>query len=1146
LFAEKLKQAGNIELDQENSVHESTSSLQATSSSEEQTSGSAHFSAWPSALLGSSSEDSDFLIGRAELDATVFLDTDNFHPQNNKPCHKKLEISVLGDSGIRVATIYVETRAVFIPDSSFSCRDLFSSIPNGEYLLRIMVHEVRDILSMHRRGGTTDPYVQITTFGQTLRTQRALNTVNAVFHRILYFSAQRKGWELEREALKVQVFDWNRVRKNVLIGVHEMDLKYIYDRPVHRVKDKWFPLYSSHGKSVEKITKSSAGLSTVGYVKLSISLIPPGSVAVHRRDYYEFEETSGRKVLNKLVLRRPPLIPEPWNLFICIYRAEMLPRMSPKGEEDIIRAFASCSYGGYSAVTTSTRKSLKSFEKAGFALSSSVVKHFQKNVTKTASRVIRNATFQSGKKRKPLKRGQFPSRGRWVEWNEMIRVPVAVVDGQVSQDLIKVELYHKRESFFGISRSEGDLIGWLQFRFSDILAHRERVKVHYLTPEPDKEDEESFKKAMLFLREREKREAESPHLYERLLSVENQLNKFMFGTNSSNQENNEFMERVYQLEPRWYNLYGPSRGPTDYGKKSAAFRGRVLISIHTSRSLGTLSPCRLSIPPGLCVEPDTFKYQLDYGIYQACEVPLDSEHYLVSFDVQIGSFCFGEQVPPQPVSHRSVKWEGGGGTFGSFPDLELPARFSDIPDIFINLYAHHKRRISNKKIRFAYLRLSAKYVRQCMRYPRWLLLDTAASSLFSFYEIPGNILLSLSLTTAEDHASTVESSSHPLNTLFPMHSSSDYFILRCYILQGRNLPAADEGGLANPFFVVRCGEHQVQSTKVCYGTLFPQWFECVTLEIPFSTDHMLSDIFVLIYDHSTNKKKKLEEDQIEPEKCLGRVVVSGAQVQRSQPTLPLGKWYPLFQVNPEIVAGEILAEFHLLSKEDSSPVLAVEPSRFHACLKLSIIGALDVEYKNKTTREASISLRLQSGTQEEQRYETSSHTTDVCLSGDSFDVYIREVVYLPVLLPEEDVTLAPTVQIQLIDSERGTVVGTCDLSLDDYEAVFLQKRRGAVSNDMSVNSFVQSSYFEKMSSKYFMCGLDSENAAVVKELLSEESFGIDFNKTLRECCKACGRPVAGESSIPRGHFVSISHPKYDMLQMGAGWWLRLIQDSILF
>lgn len=114
------------------------------------------------------------------------------------------------------------------------------------------------------------------------------------------------------------------------------------------------------------------------------------------------------------------------------------------------------------------------------------------------------------------------------------------------------------------------------------------------------------------------------------------------------------------MEPRWYNLYGPSRGPTDYGKKSAAFRGRVLvsfrlfnqvksclkpvsqISIHTSRSLGTLSPCRLSIPPGLCVEPDTFKYQLDYGIYQACEVPLDSEHYLVSFDVQIGSFCFGE------------------------------------------------------------------------------------------------------------------------------------------------------------------------------------------------------------------------------------------------------------------------------------------------------------------------------------------------------------------------------------------------------------------------------------------------------------------------------------------------------------------------
>lgn len=138
----------------------------------------------------------------------------------------------------------------------------------------------------------------------------------------------------------------------------------------------------------------------------------------------------GRQLLNKLVLRRPPLVAEPWNLFICVYRAEMLPRMAPRGmsicflfkyldlyviligEEDIIRSFATCSYGGYNTVT-STKKSLESIERTGFALSSSVVKQLQKNLTRTTSHVLRNATFGATRKKKALRRGRFPSRGRW-------------------------------------------------------------------------------------------------------------------------------------------------------------------------------------------------------------------------------------------------------------------------------------------------------------------------------------------------------------------------------------------------------------------------------------------------------------------------------------------------------------------------------------------------------------------------------------------------------------------------------------------------------------------------------------------------------------------------------------------------------------
>lgn len=159
-LATKLVQEGIVEPDTETPVQESTSSsLPKTSSSREHA-----VTAWPSALVGSS-EDSDFIIGKAELEAAIFLDIENMRTSNRLPYRKKLDISVLGDSGIQVATIYTESRTTPIPDSSFSYRDLFSTIPNGEYLLRIVVHEVRDILSMHRRGGTTDPYIQVVAVG---------------------------------------------------------------------------------------------------------------------------------------------------------------------------------------------------------------------------------------------------------------------------------------------------------------------------------------------------------------------------------------------------------------------------------------------------------------------------------------------------------------------------------------------------------------------------------------------------------------------------------------------------------------------------------------------------------------------------------------------------------------------------------------------------------------------------------------------------------------------------------------------------------------------------------------------------------------------------------------------------------------------
>eukprot|EP00871_Galdieria_phlegrea_P005160 jgi/Galph1/5645/GphlegSOOS_G4297.1 len=1115
-----------------------SSSSEKTSKEYSQATPSGHTTAWPTAILGAN-DDPEFIIGRAELDAAVFLE-DEVDPEQRTPCQKRLEISVLNDSGIRVATIYMNTTAKFIPDTSFSCRDLFSMVPNGEWLLRVLVHEVRDVLSMDRKGGTTDPYIKISTFGQTMRTQRVLNSVNAVFRRILYFCASLNGWELEREALSVQLYDWNRVRKDVLIGVHEMDLKYIYDQPDHRLKEKWFPLYSSYGSRVEKVLNRAMDLSTVGYVKLSLTLIPPFSKSVQRKDYYEFEERSGRQLLNNLVLRRPPLVPEPWNLYVCIYRAEMLPRMALKGMKDIIRAYGRCCYGGYENICTSTKQSLKSLEKAGFALSAAMVKNFQKQITKKASSVIRNATFTSGKKNNTMITGLFPSRGRWVEWDEMIRVPVSVVNGQVSQDLIKLEFCHQRDSFLGMqSLEKSDLIGSLQFRFSDILAHRERVKIHYLKPEPDKDSGEDLKKSIQYLLEKEKKEADTPHFYERLLSVENKINRFLFGEDSLKDASseNEFTERVYQMEPRWYNFYGPARGPTDYGKKGAAYRGRVLVSLHAARSLGPLAPARIRIPSELCVEPDTSRYQLDYSIYQLCEVPLPATSVLVSFDVQIGTFAFGGDIPAQPVQSRSVKWENGFGVHGSFGDLELPARFGDIPDIFVNLYAQPKKREIEKKTRFAYLRISAKYIRQCIKYPRWFLMDNAGSNFVSFYDIPGNILLSLSLTPSEEYSTSTSSSREALErSQFNVFRSPSVaranFVLRCYMIQGRNIPAVGDEDLANPYFVVHCGENSARSQTICKETLFPQWFECVSLEIPTLGVDFLPDIFILVCEQYKGKKKSSASDSIESHAdiCLGRAIISREQVRLVEPTFPMGRWYPLFHINPEVPMGEVLADFHLLPKEleNSLPVINLEPERFRIWLRISLVGVLDLAYQNRSIKEISAYLRIQNGNHTEHG-QTSFYSVTPCLNQKSCDGFLREVFHIPLDLPAKDVVLAPTVQMRM------QLLAVAIWHWDDYLAVFLhRKRHSSNTPDNLVDKFVHSSYYQELSCKYAMKEIDEETASWIVELISDESCGTEFDNILKDLKKEVGRSQRRWDSVPRGHFLSVSHPQYHVLRMGSG------------
>lgn len=56
------------------------------------------------------------------------------------------------------------------------------------------------------------------------------------------------------------------------------------------------------------------------------------------------------------------------------------------------------------------------------------------------------------------------------------------------------------------------------------------------------------------------------------------------------------------------------------------------------------------------------------------------------------------------------------------------------------------------------------------------------------------------------------------------------FQLRVHLYIGRNLPPADEGGVSDPFVIIRCAGNTIRST-VKSQTLNPGWYETLTLDV---------------------------------------------------------------------------------------------------------------------------------------------------------------------------------------------------------------------------------------------------------------------------------------------------------------------------
>lgn len=109
---------------------------------------------------------------------------------------------------------------------------------------------------------------------------------------------------------------------------------------------------------------------------------------------------------------------------------------------------------------------------------------------------------------------------------------------------------------------------------------------------------------------------------------------------------------------------------------------------------------------------------------------------------------------------------------------------------------------------------------------KWTLVEDLVKNKVADEEFPG--ILNMRLTFFDKNPPRRRDDVFPSKS--EMHSYYEDYILRVYLYMGRDLPAADDTGLADPFVVIRCAGAKKQS-EIKKETLNPGWFETIEMKV---------------------------------------------------------------------------------------------------------------------------------------------------------------------------------------------------------------------------------------------------------------------------------------------------------------------------
>jgi C2 domain len=974
----------------------------------------------------------------------------------------RIPLHALGQKRYRAAVLYASARFTPVDMSSYSYRQMLSPLPNGEWTVRINVFELRNLQGVDA-SMNSDPFVQATTMGTTKSTDRQRKTLSCMVNQLLFFSKVCTGLEFEDEKIVIEVMDWNRLSAAQKIGVYTLDAKRILELPQKEVYRTWFALSTPEGGNQRP----------AGFIKMSITVIPPGGSPPQHDDAEDTEEFTSATLLKNTILRAPTMSYKNWAIHITVGWADMLPRMASPRYRDAVRGYMTFDYSGYEQSMTETNIS--------------VAKEVVDPNIGDACRVM------------PQRR---------VIWNEEYVLPLTIVNDRVSQEGIHLGLFHRVMPRLQAPFRENQLIGHVNVSFFELFKNMCTAVVRGQAADGEDSGDRVHKVAMM-----------KPRYYNFYGMPDGPADPYDKGV--------AFRGRVLigvaakpgdVSKPFLRPCPPPPRPKLDFYKLDFCILRATELSLPNGWSVYV--ECRIGLYSFGHTVPKVFVQNQCVQWDENCHIsipnlqfPEDVEQIPDLFVTLFARKPSTVAVLEEEEHGKKLKRKGevvseddeeGGATIvlDDHPEAHLdgvgggdPVTRDDegattaagiIPDATV------QEGDGSTWQPKAFLRLPAKNLITGQTEARWIFMDYPGNNVLDTNDtkVPGSILAAASLSrfdptvepAADDEvgaiASTTPSSRMELSLTSPVDTSSpagdvatnssavvassttanspsaaspgrpdDSAGLRCYksrtfstpvgaerlytlralVLQGRNLPAADESGLSDPRVVVSIGNKSTPGKVFCRQTVSPLWQEIIEVrDIAIREGERKPNVNVIIYDYDNDE---------EPMQYLGRAIIPSAEMDTVDPTLKFAEWYPVFSVNPGVMVGEILADFQLIPNDRAlslpAPTLA-PPVRTQSALRISLVGLRDVKFLKYASGDIFVECSVSGGSTQPFRSKRGAILQQRAYEA---NCNVLDVLVLDILVPE-DLRLAPALNMYVYadynHTQKEDMIATACIPLENW------------------------------------------------------------------------------------------------------------------